>query len=258
MLGLAFSGGGARGIAHLGVLAALDELHLPIGALAGVSSGAIAAALYAAGLAPREILRLFQEVSLGQFARLALSKFGLLSLDGVGRLLEQHLGADATFEQLRIPLTLVATDIQAGVSVHFSQGPLLPPLLASSAVPVLYRPVEYQGRRLVDGGLLNNLPVQALLGKPGLQVVGVHCNPPHQETRIRNFRGLVERTLNLAVGANTLISKQQCALLLEPPELGAYRMMQYRRAPELFEIGYRYTLGRARELAALAQTSSEA
>ncbi|GAB3294556.1 patatin-like phospholipase family protein [Hymenobacter tenuis] len=253
MLGLAFSGGGARGIAHLGVLAALDELALPIGELAGVSSGAIVAAFYAAGFPPREILRLFQEVSLGQITRLALSSYGLLRIDGVGKLFELHLGPDATFEQLRLPLTLIATDIKEGVSVRFSEGLLIPPLLASSAVPVLYRPVEYQGRHLVDGGLLNNLPVEALLGKPGLKVVGVHCNPPHKEARISTLRGLIERTLNLAVGANTYPSKQHCHLLLEPPELGAYRMAQYRRAPELFEIGYRYTLSKAKELEALLE-----
>ncbi|GGG54215.1 patatin-like phospholipase family protein [Hymenobacter glacieicola] len=254
-LGLAFSGGGARGIAHLGVLAALDELQLPIGHLAGVSSGAIAATFYAAGVPPREILRMFQEVSLGQLTRISLSRYGLLRIDGVGKLFEQHLGLDATFEQLRIPLTLVATDITEGISVHFSEGLLIPPLLASSAVPVLYRPVEYQGRHLVDGGLLNNLPTDALVGLPGLQIVGVHSNPPHREPRITTLRGLIERTLNLAVGANTLPSKQHCALLLEPPELGAYRMTQYKRAPELFDIGYRHTLGRAAELHALLQPS---
>ncbi|MBX0289403.1 patatin-like phospholipase family protein [Hymenobacter sp. HSC-4F20] len=251
MLGLALSGGGARGIAHLGVLAALDELQLPIGHLAGVSSGAIAGAFYASGVPPREILRLFQEVSLAQLTRISLSRYGLLRIDGVGKLMEQHLGPDCTFEQLRLPLTLVATDIAEGTSVHFSTGPLIPPLLASSAVPVLYRPVVYQGRHLVDGGLLNNLPVEALLGKPGLQVVGVHCNPPHREARITTLRGLIERTLNLAVGANTVVSKQQCRFLIEPPELGTYRMTQYKRAPELFDIGYRYTMSKAPELEAL-------
>ncbi|WP_139921556.1 patatin-like phospholipase family protein [Hymenobacter sp. DG01] len=251
MLGLALSGGGARGIAHLGVLAALDELELPISHLAGVSSGAIAATFYAAGVPPREILRLFQEVSLTQLTRISLSRYGLLRIDGVGQLFEQHLGAESTFEQLRLPLTLVATDIIEGTSVHFSDGPLIPPLLASSAVPVLYRPVVYQGRHLVDGGLLMNLPTAALLDKPGLRVVGVHCNPPHREARIASLRGLIERTLNLVVGANTVVSKQHCDLLLEPPELGDYRMMHYKRAPELFDIGYRYTLSRAPELRAL-------
>ncbi|RSK50171.1 patatin-like phospholipase family protein [Hymenobacter rigui] len=252
-LGLALSGGGARGIAHLGVLAALDELQLPVACLSGVSSGGIVAALYAAGMPPREVLRLLQELRIARLTRVALSRHGILHLDAVGSLLEQHLGVGCTFEQLRLPLTLVATDLLAGTSVRFSSGPLLPPLLASAAVPILYRPVEYQGRQLVDGGLLNNLPVEALLeGAPAhLRVVGVHCNPPNPEAQVPNMRALVERTFNLAIGGNTVLSKQLCHLLLEPPELCQYRTLSFRRAPELFDIGYRYTLRREPELRAL-------
>ena len=254
-LGLAFSGGGARGIAHLGVLAALDELRLPVGRLSGVSSGAIASVFYAAGFPPREILRLFMSTNVFRLTRPALSRFGLLHMDAVSELLALHLGAKVNFEDLRLPLTLVATDLIAGQSVYFSQGPVLPPLLASSAVPIVYRPVEYEGRQLVDGGLLNNLPVEPLLGHEGLRVVGVHCNPINTEARIPNFRRLIERTLHLAINANTASRKAQCHLLLEPPELCHYRPLSYKRGPELFDIGYRYTLGRAGELRALLEPS---
>jgi NTE family protein len=232
------------------VLAALDELGLPVGALAGVSSGAIAGAFYAAGFAPREILRLFMGVNVRRLARVAFSRYGLLQLGAVEQLFAQHLGADCTFDNLHLPLTLVATDLTAGASVYFSQGPLIPPLLASSAVPVLYRPVEYQGRQLVDGGLLNNLPVDALLGQ-GWPVVAVNCIPTNTGGRITGFRNLVERTLNLVIGANSTLSKQQCQLLLEPPELRAYRPLDYQRGQELFDIGYRYTLAQAPALRAL-------
>jgi NTE family protein len=250
-LGLALSGGGARGIAHLGVLAALDELQLPIGQLAGVSSGAIASVFYAAGFAPREILRLLLATNLFRLTRPAFSRFGLLHFDAVEQLLARHLGTTLTFEQLSRPLTLVATDLMAGESVYFSAGLLLPPLLASSAVPVIYRPVDYQGRQLVDGGLLNNLPVEPLLGQPGLRVVGVHCNPINPEARIPTFRRLVERTLHLAINANTAARKAQCHVLLEPPELRHYRPLGYKLGPELFDIGYRYTMGQAGVLRAL-------
>ncbi|MBG8554027.1 patatin-like phospholipase family protein [Hymenobacter guriensis] len=248
MLGLALSGGGARGIAHLGVLAALDELQVPIGALAGVSSGGIAAVFYAAGFPPRDILRLLQDVNLTRLTRIALSRYGLLHMAAIGTLFEQHLGANATFEQLRLPVTLLATDLVEGTSVWFSSGPLVPPLMATSAVPILYRPVEYQGRQLVDGGLLNNLPVEPLLARPELRLVGVHCNPPNRAAQVTSLPSLIERTLNLAIGGNTVLSKQQCRLLLEPPELAQFRALSYRRASELFDIGYRYTLSRARDL----------
>lgn len=246
-ISLALSGGGARGIAHLGVLAALDELELPVGALSGASSGAIAATFYAAGFAPREILRLLQATSIPRLTRPVFGRNGLLGLEAVEQLLARHLGAAVRFEDLALPLTLVATDLEAGESVYFSAGPLLPPLLASSAVPIVYRPVEYQGRRLVDGGLLNNLPVEPLLPL-GAPVVGVHCNPINREARLLSLRRVVERTLQIALSANTTARKAQCTLLLEPPQLCDYRPLDFRKAAELFEIGYRHTLSQAAAL----------
>ncbi|MDJ0366707.1 patatin-like phospholipase family protein [Hymenobacter sp. H14-R3] len=250
-LALALSGGGARGIAHLGVLAALDELGLPVGRLAGVSSGGIAATFYAAGFAPRDILRLLLGTNFRGLTRPVFSRLGLLGLEAVEQLLARHLGADLQFENLRLPLTLVATDLVAGESVYFTSGPLLPPLLASAAVPIVYRAVQYQGRQLVDGGLLNNLPVEPLLGRPAERVVGVHCNPLNTDVSVSNLRRLVERTLQLALSTNVTARKSQCALLLEPPALRTYRPLDYRKAAELFEVGYRYTLSRAAELRAL-------
>jgi len=249
-LSLALSGGGARGIAHLGVLAALDELELPVGALSGASSGAIAATFYAAGFAPREVLRLLQATSIPRLTRPLFGRNGLLGLEAVEQLLARHLGAALRFEDLRLPLTLVATDLEAGESVYFSHGPLLPPLLASSAVPIVYRPVEYQGRRLVDGGQLNNLPVEPLLPL-GAPIVGVHCNPINREAKLPTLRRVMERTLQLALSANTTARKAQCTLLLEPPLLQQYRPLDFRKASELFEIGYRHTLEQAATLRAL-------
>jgi NTE family protein len=249
-LGLALSGGGARGIAHLGVLAALDELKLPVSALAGASSGGIVGAFYAAGFAPREVLRLLQATSIPRLTRPVFSRLGLLSLDAVGVLLARHLGPVQRFEDLRLPLTLVATDLEASESVYFTSGDLLLPLLASAAVPIVYRPIAYQGRQLVDGGLLNNLPVEPLLPL-GCPVVGVHCNPLHRESPLPTLRRVVERTLQIALSANVASRKGQCALLLEPPQLRQYRPLDFRKAGELFDVGYHYTLGRAAELHAL-------
>ncbi|RYU75614.1 patatin-like phospholipase family protein [Hymenobacter persicinus] len=249
-IGVALSGGGARGIAHLGVLAALDELQIPVAQLSGVSSGAIAATFYAAGFAPADILRLLTTTNVVRLMRPAFSRSGLLHFDAVEQLLVRHLGLNASFADLLRPLTLVATDLAAGESVYFSEGPLIPPLLASSAVPIVYRPVQYQGRQLVDGGVLNNLPVEPLL-EQGLRVIGVHCNPVNPGAPVTNFRSLIERTLHLAINANTLPRQQRCDVLIEPPALGQYRPLSYRRAPELYEIGYAYTMGLAEQLRAL-------
>jgi NTE family protein len=250
-LALALSGGGARGIAHLGVLAALDELGLPVGRLAGVSSGAIAGTFYAAGFAPRDILRLLLSTNFRGLTRPAFSRLGLLGMEAVEQLLARHLGVGLQFEDLRLSLTLVATDLVAGESVYFASGPLLPPLLASAAVPIVYRAVQYQGHQLVDGGLLNNLPVEPLLGRPGERVVGLHCNPLNTDVHVTTLRRLIERTLQLALSTNVVTRKAQCDLVLEPPALREYRPLDYRKADELFDVGYRYTLSRAADLRAL-------
>ena len=188
----------------------------------------------------------------GRLSSPTAAQYGLY-MDAVEGLLGKHLGNITSFADLRLPLTLVATDLIAGESVYFTEGPLLPPLLASSAVPIIYRAVEYQGRQLVDGGLLNNLPVEPLLGRPGLRVVGAHCNPINPEARIPTFRRLIERTLHLAINANTAARKPLCDLLLEPPELRHYAPLGYKKGTELFDIGYRYTLGQAAALFALLQ-----
>ncbi|WP_400190729.1 patatin-like phospholipase family protein [Hymenobacter sp. B81] len=256
-LGLALSGGAARGIAHLGVLEALDELQLPIARLSGVSSGGLAAVFYAAGIPPREVLRLLTDTRFLRLLRPAFGR-GLVRVSMLERLIAAHLPGNQTFADLRLPVTLAATDLAAGETVYFDEGPLTPALLATSAVPVLFQPVEYQGRVLVDGGLLNNLPVEPLLSRPGVAVVGVHTNVLNPEAPITSLRHVAERTFFLAIGTNVVARLARCELVLQPPELRRFSVMDLRHAAELFDIGYRYTLSRAAALRDLLEKPAPA
>jgi len=261
-IGLALSGGGARGIAHLGVLAALDELGIRPARLSGVSSGAIVAAFYAAGWSPRRILAELLVTNIPRLLRPAFSvfglwqpsplagAFGLLRHDAVEALFARHLGADITFEDLRIPLVIGTADLYAGEVVYYSSGPLLRPLLASTAVPIIYQPVAYEGRLLVDGGLFNNLPVEPLTDGPDgcEKVIGVHTNPVDPTVRPRTLRGLVERTVHLAINNNVRSRLVACDVVLEPPLLRRISPLRYGRAHELFRIGYEHTLTKTAEL----------
>ncbi|MCB2410867.1 patatin-like phospholipase family protein [Hymenobacter lucidus] len=246
-LGLALSGGAARGIAHLGVLEALNELQLPIGHIAGVSSGAIAGAFYAAGFAPREIFRLLTDT---RFVRLLRPSFhlGLVRLDLVEKLYGHYLDPARTFADLTTPLTIVATDLAAGQTVYFQSGPLIKPLLGAAAVPIVCRPVEWQGQVLVDGGVMNNLPVEPLLAQANLAVVGVHCNPLSAEPPLTTLREIGERTAYLAISMNVQPRLAQCEFIIEPPELSKYRVTDLRQAQAIFDIGYYYTLAQAEKL----------
>ncbi|WP_243651042.1 patatin-like phospholipase family protein [Hymenobacter gummosus] len=249
-LGLALSGGAARGIAHLGMLEALRELELPIGAMSGVSSGGLAAVFYAAGIPPREVLRLLTDTRFLRLIRPAYRR-GLVSLALLEKLFAAHLPGSQTFADLSIPVTLSAADLGAGETVFFDEGPLIPPLLATGAVPVLCQPIEYQGRVLVDGGLLNNLPVEPLLDRPELAVVGAHTNVFNPDGRIDSIRHVAERTFMLAIGNNVTPRLARCALVLQPPELRHYRVADLRHAAALFDIGYRHTRQQAGALQAL-------
>ncbi|PKV75366.1 patatin-like phospholipase family protein [Pontibacter ramchanderi] len=246
-VGLALSGGAARGIAHLGVLKAFDELGIKPAILSGVSSGAIVAVFYAAGFNPDDILRLIKGLRIYRIMRLAIGQVGILHLDEVEKLYYRYLGKQATFEDLRLPVIIGATDMHAGVTVHFSSGELIKPLIASSAVPVLYRPVHYKGMLLNDGGLLDNLPIEALEGKCEFKI-GVHSNPLNHEARITSLRSMIERTAHLAINNNVQLRRHQCDYFIEPPELKYYRLMSFSKADAMFDIGYSYTMSIKEEL----------
>lgn len=246
-VGLALSGGGARGIAHLGVLKALDELGIKVDIFSGVSSGAIAAVFYSAGYKPEEILRLIKELSVFKIVRPVFWKQGFLHLDEVEKLYRNHLGYNATFEDLDRPITISATEINEGVTTYYSSGELIPPLVATSAVPILYKPIAFQGKLLNDGGLLNNLPVEPLLHNCDVKI-GVHVNPINHKARITTIRGMMERTMLLAINNNVKLRMHMCDLFLEPTDLKYYRIMSFRRADELFEIGYKYTMQMERHI----------
>jgi NTE family protein len=249
-VGVCFSGGAARGISHLGVLKALREMHIPVEVLSGTSSGAIVSSFYGAGYLPEEILRILQQTNVGRLMRPAFSRFGLMNLDEVEKVLLKYLG-DISFENLKYEVVITATDIDQGTVVYFSEGKLLKPLLASCSVPILYKPVSYQNRLLLDGGLLNNMPVECLTDRCDF-VVGVHCNPLNHHARVTSFKSMIERTFHLAINNNVQARYKYCDLLIEAPALKDFGLLSYNKANELFETGYYYTLSLADKLKPLA------
>jgi len=164
-VGLALSGGGARGLAHIGVLKVLEREGIPIDCLAGTSMGGLIAAGYAAGLSPEfmesEALRMASLRRLLALADPSLPRRGLFEGQKVREYLTGHLG-DRTFDDLRVPLTLVAVDLNSGQAVYLNQGPVVDAVRATIALPGVFTPVERDRQTLVDGGLLDNLPADAV------------------------------------------------------------------------------------------------
>jgi NTE family protein len=160
-VGLALSGGGARGLAHIGVLKVLEREGIPIDCLVGTSMGGLIGAVYAAGMTPEameaEAIRMSQTRRLLDLVDRALPRRGLLEGERVRDYLAGHLG-EATFDDLCLPLALVAVDLISGREIILRQGRVVDAVRATIAIPGLLAPVEMDGYRLVDGGLLNNLP----------------------------------------------------------------------------------------------------
>ena len=161
-LGLALSGGGARGLAHIGVLKELERANIQINYLAGTSMGGLIAAAYAVGLDPTEIeaiaLEYRQTRKLLKLADPTIPRQGLFQGKQIHVFFEKHL-QEHTFSDLRIPLTLVAVDLNEGKEVQLQEGSVADAVRATVSIPGVFAPIECDGQRLVDGGLLNNLPV---------------------------------------------------------------------------------------------------
>jgi NTE family protein len=168
-VGVALGGGFARGIAHLGVLSVLEQEHIPVDYLAGTSAGAMLAIAYASGHPIHEIVAQARATRFKDFGNWKLSWMGLASNQKLEHYPRKYLGV-STFEELKIPLAIAATDLGKGEPVYFTSGPLGPALRASCAYPGMFVPVEVEGRVLVDGFLAAPVPVDALR-KMGADVV---------------------------------------------------------------------------------------
>jgi len=238
-IGLVLSGGGARGVAHLGAIQALLERGIKPKLISGVSSGAIVGALYASGMQPREILDTLIKARVFRYIRPAWSQVGFFNIERLITIYKLHLPV-STFEDLQIPLTISASDLKEGVSVYFSKGDLIHPILASSCVPVIFKPMEFNDAMLVDGGVLNNLPVEPLIAHCDF-IIGVHANPPHVDFKIKSFKSMLERTFHLAIQNNVRERIKYCDLFIEPPMLKNYGLFEISKAEEIYKIGYEYT-----------------
>ena len=244
-IGLALSGGGARGYMHIGVLQAMDELQCSPRYLSGCSSGAMIAALYAAGHRPKDIYHIIQQLKIYRLIKPAWSAKGLLSLSPLAKWLSQHL--PKTFEELTLPLTVNATDLLHQKPVYFSQGPLIPALIASSCLPVLFKPVIIGQRELIDGGVLDNLPINGLPTEGCLRWAS-SCNHFEDVHAPKNMFQITERTLRLTVNQNSLAGRASIDLLFEPPQMGQFRVFDFHKVEAIYEVGYQYAVEKLRKL----------
>ncbi|SCY18190.1 NTE family protein [Nonlabens sp. Hel1_33_55] len=235
-IGLALAGGGARASAHIGVLQALNEHDIFPDEISGASAGAMIGALYCHGYSPLEILELSMQE---EFVR--IFKFQLLTrewnrLSMLKRLLQKHL-PENSFEAMKIPLHVCVTNLNKGVSEYLKDGDLTTSIIASCAVPVIFKPVIFNNTTYVDGGVLNNLPVEPLMNR-GMKTMGVSICPHEELETIKGIREISERVFQLNVWSNTEHRLRQCDVALEVEDSFTYGMFDVKKSEELFKIGY--------------------
>ncbi|HEV8113350.1 MAG TPA: patatin-like phospholipase family protein [Planctomycetota bacterium] len=281
------SSGGARGLAHVGVLEALEELHVPVDLVVGSEWGALVGGLYATGMTPREIqaalisrewvdalgdriprrylsFRSKQEdrdflmdIPLGIGSQGVILPPGLL----VGNRMRLELGrftmkslAAATFDDLPIPVRIVATDLDLGESVALRDGSLARAIEASLSTPVLWPPVEREGRRLVSGALADPIPIELAIELGAEVLIVVDVVDPDLDRAQLTFFGVGERALNLVARKRASVARAQLRAndVLCTPELAEAELRDFERAPKVVERGRAAALALKEKLAPLA------
>ena len=244
-IGLALGGGGARGLAHLGVWLKLRELGVPVRCIAGTSIGAIAGAIIAADRVD-EALRWCAEPDWKKLPRLMLETQFTAKAITKGRrveeLLAELIGVE-TFDGLSMPYAAVATDLNTGEEVVMRDGDLLSAVRASMSIPGVFRPVERQGRILIDGQLVDPIPVAACRTMGADKVIAVDINPPGNAAEAKPFARM--NIVDVLIGTITIFNCEitRHVLATDRPELvirprvGSIRALDFRNASRIVEIG---------------------
>ncbi|MEO6524856.1 MAG: patatin-like phospholipase family protein [Mucilaginibacter sp.] len=235
-IGLALSGGGIRGVSHLGVIQALTDHGIQFSHISGTSAGAIAAAFFAAGFAPKEILNIIKEAKLFKLLRPSIGSTGLLSILNVQHLIRQYIPHNS-FKELKTRITISSVDLGEGRLVYFTEGELDLALLASCCLPGVFKPIIINDHMYVDGGILNNFPVEPLIGNCDF-IIGSTCNHLPVVTEISSFGRMIDRAAMIAINASLNTHKISCDVVIEPHGLGGYGIFDTDAAEEIYMIGY--------------------
>jgi NTE family protein len=233
---VALGGGFARGLAHIGVLKVLEEENIPINFIAGTSVGALIGAVYASGVAPKEMEELAGLVRFRDFARWTVSRLGFASNDRMTSMLQRCLKVK-TFEELRVPLAVIATDFVTGEAEVFQSGDLVGPVRASCAYPGMFLPVKVNGRMMVDGMLAYSVPTTPLRRMGAERVLAVYLKahwvspgPP------RSVFDIIGQCFSIAQTKMSSLWQADADVVMEP-EVQGFAYDAFQRAPQLVRAG---------------------
>lgn len=239
-IGVAFSGGGARGFAHAGALKALAELGIKPDIVAGVSAGSVVAVLHASGFSPEKILALFSNLKFSNLATLSVPKNGFFALDGFRKLIATSIKYER-LEQLPVPVVVCATDMDNQRPVAFESGPIAERVCASCSIPIIFKPVKIDGIRYIDGGVLHNLPAWAIRERCKY-LIGLNCSAIPRRRYKDSLLDIAHASYNLAVKSNTWHDMEMCDIAIDMPALADYKVFNLREIRRVFDQGYHITM----------------
>lgn len=237
-IGLALGGGFARGVAHVGILKVLDREQIPLHCITGVSAGSIVAAAYASGTSVDDIVRVAGAMRFNDVARWTLCRLGLLHSERMAAFLKRLL-RKFTFEEMRIPLGVLATDLGTGEPVHFlDSGDVILPIRASCSYPGLFQPIRYQDRLLVDGAMCMEVPAQLARTMGATHVISA-CLPMHGPAVVPgNMLQVVNRCFQILQSRAEESWRRHSNLIIAPDVTGV-AWDGFKSAKEMIEAGER-------------------
>lgn len=235
-IGVALGGGFARGIAHIGVLKVLEEEGIPIRVVAGTSVGALIGAAYCSGLSIEDLEEVARSVRFTTFARWTVSRYGFASNDRMVSFLNRILKVK-TFEELRIPLGVTATDFNSGEGVVFHSGSIIDPVRASCAYPGMFLPVNIRGRWLVDGMLSHPVPSSPLREMGADRVLAVHLKGQWtKDGAPRHLFDVIGQSFAIAQDMMRHLWRGAADIVVEP-DVAGFAYDDFKRSGELIRSG---------------------
>ncbi|MDB9755763.1 patatin-like phospholipase family protein [Winogradskyella sp.] len=237
-IGLVLSGGGMRCAAHIGAIKALEEHNIYPTYIAGTSAGAIVGGLYAHGYNCDEMLQFFKAIQLLDYKKYALNQPGFIDTEKYYNFFKKKF-PDDNFNVLKKKLFITTTNITDGVLQIFSDGELIKPLLASSAFPGLFSPVKIKDKLYIDGGVLNNFPVE-LIKKDCDTLIGVYLNFFETATNneLKHFYNVIERAINIRISKSDEKKFDDFNIIIAPKNLAHYGLFDKKNLDMIYKIGY--------------------
>ena len=240
-IGLVLSGGGMRGVAHIGAIKAMEELGIVPTHISGTSAGAVVGALYANNIGWEGILDFFRTTQIFQGGKYAKGKPGFIDSEKFYKEFIKMLPED-DFMALDKKLFVTATDVVYGTPSIFEEGELIRPILASASFPGMFTPTKVNDHLYVDGGILNNFPVEPLLPLCD-RIIGVYVNPLKKISTkdLKHSYNVLERSYKIKMAYDSIEKFKHCDLVVHPDRLDGYGTFQKQGIDEVFEIGYTNT-----------------